>query len=535
MQQKLTEEYESLKSKIHHYNTQYHTLDAPVVSDMVYDALFAELLAFEQAHPDLVSDDSPSQRVGAAPLAGFSQVQHSVPMLSLSNAFSDKDVMAFAKRIYDRIGQQDELPFMCEPKLDGLAVSLRYEGGKLITAATRGDGQTGEDITQNVKTIKNVPLVLSGEFPDVIEVRGEVILPLSGFNRLNADAQKRGEKIFANPRNAAAGSLRQLDSTVTAKRPLSFLAYGVGEVPGDYLAPTHSGVLKQLEGMGFSLPKNAACVTGPQGCLEHYRHLSEIRRDLPYEIDGVVYKVDDRALQDELGFISRAPRFAIAHKFPAEEVETTLESVDFQVGRTGSITPVARLEPVKVGGVTVSNATLHNMDEIARLEIKVGDTVVIRRAGDVIPEVVSVNENKRPESAKEIVSPDNCPSCDTPLIRPMGEVAIRCPGGWACHDQRVEMLWHFAARQAMDIDGLGRKIVALLIDHDMVREPADLYKLTVRELSPLDRMGDKSAQNLVDAITASKKVTLARFLFALGIRDVGQATAGSLAQHFGTL
>ena len=405
----------------------------------------------------------------------------------------------------------------------------------LITGATRGDGQVGEDITQNVRTIKNIPLKLNAPYPDVIEVRGEVILPLDGFNKINHEARMRDEKEFANPRNAAAGSLRQLDSSVTAKRPLSFLAYGVGDVSNEFLASTHSGILAQLEVMGFALPFNRAVVKGPAGCIGHYQTLSDLRSSLPYEIDGVVYKVNNIELQKELGFISRAPRFAIAHKFPAEEVQTTLESVDFQVGRTGSITPVARLEPVKVGGVTVSNATLHNMDEIDRLNVKIGDVVIIRRAGDVIPEVVEVVISQRPTNVVDIVAPSNCPSCNTPLIRPEGEVAIRCPGGYNCHDQRVEMLWHFASRQAMNIDGLGRKIVALLVDQDYVKEPADLFKLHVRELAPLDRMGDKSAKNLVDSIAASKKVSLAKFIFALGIRDVGQATAMALANHFGTL
>lgn len=527
------ERLEKLKAQLNEYNYTYHTLDAPIVSDLVYDATFKELLEIEEQYPALITLDSPSQRVGGAPLSAFETVHHSQPMLSLGNAFNSADVLAFEKRVLDRLTLTGKLAFNCEPKLDGLAVSLRYEKGMLVQAATRGDGQSGENITQNVKTISNVPLRLRAEAPAVLEVRGEVILPLDGFYRLNKLAEQRGEKPFANPRNAAAGSLRQLNSKITAKRPLAFLAYGVGLVEGVDLPPRHSSVLSWLEQIGFQLPLMHAVVEGAKGCLAFYEELAEKRATLPYEIDGVVYKVDDLAMQQELGFISRAPRWAIAHKFPAQEVETVLEAVDFQVGRTGTITPVARLLPALVGGVTVSNATLHNRDEIDRLGVMIGDTVIIRRAGDVIPEVVRVLKDKRTPDAKPIEMPTQCPSCDSDLKFIPGEVALRCQNAWHCRAQRVEMLWHFASRQAMDIDGLGRKIVNLLIEQDLVREPADLFHLTVNQLAPLDRMGQKSAQNLVEAIAKSAQTTFARFLFALGIRDIGQATARSLASHFG--
>lgn len=525
---------QKLREQITEYNYAYHTLDAPVVSDLVYDALFRELLEIEKKHPELLTPDSPSQRVGSVALSAFESVKHAVPMLSLGNAFNGEEVRAFEKRIFDRLNHNEVIEFNCEPKLDGLAVSLRYENGLLVQAATRGDGQSGENITQNVKTISNVPLKLRGDAPPVLEVRGEVILPLDGFKKLNDRAEARGEKPFANPRNAAAGSLRQLDSKITAKRALAFLAYGVGQV-GGALPSKHSEILAYLQSLGFQLPTMHTVVKGAKGCLEFFAKIGEARASLPYEIDGVVYKVNDLPLQQALGFVSRAPRWAIAHKFPAQEVETVLESVDFQVGRTGTITPVARLMPALVGGVTVSNATLHNRDEIARLQVKIGDTVVIRRAGDVIPEVVKVVEVKRPSDTQDIIMPTHCPSCDSTLVHIPGEVAIRCQNGWHCHAQRVEMLWHFSSRQAMDIDGLGRKIVNLVVENHLVKEPADLFALTVNQLAPLDRMGMKSAQNLVDSIAASRETTFARFLFGLGIRDVGQSTALALANHFGDI
>jgi DNA ligase (NAD+) len=527
---------DALREKLRTYNHQYHTLDAPVVSDLVYDARFKELQDLEAKHPEYQSDDSPSTRVGGAPLEGFSQVTHEKRMLSLGNAFNDKDVEKFAQRVAGLLGVAEEIiAFNCEPKLDGLAVSLRYEAGVLVQAATRGDGSTGENITQNIRTVKSVPLRLHGQgWPEVLEVRGEVFMPLAGFKKLNADAAAKDGKVFANPRNAAAGSLRQLDSTITATRPLMFIAYAVGVLSSGPLAPTHSETLKILHTWGFVLAKNQGVVQGAAGCVELFKHISAVRADLPYEIDGVVYKVDNLADQDRLGFVSRAPRWAIAHKFPAEEVETILESVDFQVGRTGAITPVARLLPALVGGVRVSNATLHNMEEIQRKGVKIGDTVVIRRAGDVIPEVVRAIESKRPAEAKTIEALTHCPVCGRELVQ-ASDALIRCPGRWGCSAQAVEMLWHFASRNAMDIDGLGRKIVELLVSEGMVQAPVDLYHLDFDRVSGLERMGDKSAQNLLGSIDKTKHTTLARFIFALGILEVGQVTAENLAQHFGSV
>jgi len=525
-----------LREKLTQYNYHYHTLDAPLVSDLVYDALFKELLEIETAHPEYVTPDSPSQRVGGAPLDAFNSVQHAKPMLSLGNAFSPEDVEKFEQRIQDRLGDDQSITFVCEPKLDGLAVSLRYEQGVLVQAATRGDGTKGENITENVKTIATVPLRLQGgDWPALLEVRGEVFMPLKGFQALNAKAEQSGEKVFANPRNAAAGSLRQLDSKITATRPLTFIAYSVGEVSAEFLAAMHSGVLQQLKQCGFLLADQTKVVQGAAGCVDVYRKIQAQRPDLPYEIDGVVYKVDDLALQAQLGFIARAPRWAIAHKFPAEEVETLLEKVEFQVGRTGTITPVARLTPALVGGVTVSNATLHNIDEMQRKDVREGDTVVIRRAGDVIPEVVRVIPEKRPQGTVPVAFPEHCPSCYTPLLESGEEVAIRCPNAWACPAQRVERLWHYASRNAMDIDGLGRKQIEQMVDVGMMQSPVDLYQLDQQAVANLERMGDKSADNLLTAIEQSKHTTLPRFLYGLGIRDVGQATAMALAVAFGSL
>ncbi len=524
-----------LREQLHRYNYHYHTLDAPLVSDAVYDALFKELVTLEQKHPDLITPDSPSQRVGGATLAGFEQVEHSRPMLSLGNAFADEDVIAFAERLQQQL-PDEKLVFNCEPKIDGLAVSLRYEHGVLRQAATRGDGVTGEVVTQNVRTIRNVPLKLAlDDVPDILEVRGEVYMPIVGFNQLNAEAEKKGEKTFANPRNAAAGSLRQLSSKVAALRPLRFIAYGVGEVSGVVLPDAHSKTLRYLQSAGFTLAAHQQLADSPQACLTYYEHIKALRSELPFEIDGVVYKLDRYQWQEAVGYVSRAPRWAIAHKFPAQEAETLLEAVDFQVGRTGVMTPVARLTPVLVGGVTVSNATLHNQDEIARKDVRIGDYVVVRRAGDVIPEVVRPLVDRRADITRSIVMPTHCPSCDTALVHDREQVALRCPNGWHCPAQRVEALWHFASRQAMDIDGLGRKIVEQLVATEMVKTPADLYRLNVLDVAQLDRMGRKSADNLIAALQASKQTTLACFIYALGIREVGQVTAQSLAQYFGSI
>ncbi|MDO8954933.1 MAG: NAD-dependent DNA ligase LigA [Gammaproteobacteria bacterium] len=527
---------DELKAKLREFSYQYHALDNPSVSDLVYDALYQELLDIEQAHPDLVTEDSPSQKVGSEPLGAFETVVHDVPMLSLANAFDAVDVEKFIDRIWGRLGIQSDLEFNAEPKIDGLAISLRYENGRLVQAATRGDGMQGENVTDNIKVIKAIPHQLKLEHPPrILEVRGEVYMPLAGFNEMNRVASARGEKTFANPRNAAAGSLRQLDSAITANRPLSFFAYGVGRVEGGNLPATHSEILRYLQQAGFPICEQQRVVKNLQGCLDFYTQLGLARSQLPFEIDGVVYKVNDLGLQRELGFISRAPRWAIAHKFPAQEVETILEKVEFQVGRTGVITPVARLMPVLVGGVTVSNATLHNKDEMLRKDIHEGDYVIVRRAGDVIPEVVRVVLEKRPADVKPVHMPSHCPSCQHELIEEVGEVAIRCPARWHCPTQRKESLWHFSSRNAMNIDGLGSKVIDQLVDVGLVKSPSDLYRLDQIQLSELDRLGQKSAVNIMAELTKSKHTTLARFLFALGISDVGQATALALAQHFGSL
>lgn len=525
-----------LKAKLREYSYQYHTLDAPTVSDLVYDALYNELLQIEQDYPDLVTEDSPSQKVGNQPLGAFETIVHDVPMLSLANAFDKEDVEKFIERIWDRLGIQTEIEFNAEPKIDGLAISLRYENGRLVQAATRGDGAQGENVTDNAKAIAAIPkqLILK-DLPRIVEVRGEVYMPIAGFEAMNKQAASMGEKTFANPRNAAAGSLRQLDASITAGRPLSFFAYGVGRIEGGSLPDKHSEILQYLKQAGFHICEQQRVVKGLEGCIDFYNEIAKARDSLGFEIDGVVYKVNDLALQRELGFISRAPRWAIAHKFPAEEVETIIEKVEFQVGRTGVITPVARLTPVLVGGVTVSNATLHNKDEIARKDIHEGDFVIVRRAGDVIPEVVRVVIDKRPAHIKPVIWPTHCPSCNHELLEEEGEVAIRCPAGWNCPTQRKESLWHFSSRQAMNIDGLGRKIIDQLVDVGLVKTPSDLYRLTVVELSELDRLGQKSAENLINQLNKSKQTSLARLLFALGISDVGQATAQALAQHFGSM
>ena len=529
---------EALREKINDYNYQYYVLDDPSVPDSEYDRQMRALQALEAEHPELITPDSPSQKVGGEPLGAFEQVTHEVPMLSLDNAFEEADLKAFEKRLLDRLKADIKLAFSCEPKLDGLAVSILYENGVLVRAATRGDGQVGENITANVRTIANVPLKLRGaDLPERIEVRGEVFMPRDGFEKLNENQRNAGLKVFANPRNAAAGSLRQLDSRITAKRPLKFYAYSLGVVaPGDFTLPdSHHERLKQLAEWGIPLCPDIGITEGASGCLAYYEQILSRRDGLPYDIDGVVFKVDDIALQQQLGFVARAPRWAIAQKFPAQEEMTRLLDVEFQVGRTGAITPVARLEPVFVGGVTVSNATLHNQDEVERLGVCIGDTVIIRRAGDVIPQVVSVVADKRPEDAREIQFPAQCPVCDSQVEKLADEAVARCTGGLICPAQRKQALKHFASRKALDIDGLGDKLIEQLVDAGLLKTPVDIFNLTFPALIQLERMGDKSAANLLQAIHNAKQTTLPKFLYALGIREVGETTAANLALHFQTL
>jgi len=527
-----------LRQQIAHHNYRYHVLDDPEVSDAEYDRLMRELKALEEQYPDLVTPDSPTQRVGATPVSELQEVVHARPMLSLDNAFADEDVVAFDRRVRERLEDVEHIEYAAEPKLDGLAISFRYESGRLVQAATRGDGLRGEDVTHNVRTIKAVPTVLRGAPPKLLEVRGEVFMLIAGFKAMNQRALERGERTFVNPRNAAAGSIRQLDPRLAAGRPFDVFFYGVGETDGWKLPAKHSEALQQLKEWGLKVSPLLRIVQDAAGCLEYYRDIGARRASLPYEIDGVVYKVNRFVQQRELGFVARAPRWAIAHKFPAHEENTVVKGVEFQVGRTGALTPVARLEPVFVGGVTVSNATLHNMDEVRRKDVRIGDTVVIRRAGDVIPEVVKVILERRPKDAVEVELPKRCPICNSAVEREEGEAVARCTGGLFCAAQRKEALRHFASRRALDIDGLGSKIIDQLVESDppLVKSPADLYTLTAEQLAALDRMGEKSAENLVGAIEDSKKhATLPRFLYALGIRDVGEATAAALANHFGSL
>ncbi|EFO51133.1 DNA ligase (NAD+) [Vibrio parahaemolyticus K5030] len=521
---------------MHYHAVRYYVEDNPEIPDAEYDRLMRELLEIEAQHPDLVTVDSPSQRVGGKPLSEFSQVTHEVPMLSLDNAFDDSELDSFHKRAQDRIGGESIKQYCCEPKLDGLAVSLLYENGILVQAATRGDGTTGENITENVRTINAIPLKLRGDdWPARLEVRGEVFMPKAGFEKLNELARQKGEKVFVNPRNAAAGSLRQLDSRITASRPLSFYAYSVGVVQGADLAASHYERFLQIKSWGLPMCPETKRVDSLADVKTYYQHILQRRDALPYEIDGVVIKIDDIAVQERLGFVARAPRWAIAYKFPAQEEITTLNEVEFQVGRTGAITPVAKLEPVFVGGVTVSNATLHNADEIERLQVKIGDQVVIRRAGDVIPQVVSVIKERRPETARDIIFPTQCPVCGSHVERIEGEAVTRCTGGLVCQAQRKQALKHFVSRKALDVDGLGDKVIEQLVDREMVETPADLFKLSAGVLTVLERMGPKSAQNIVNALEKSKLTTLPRFLYSLGIREVGEATAANLAQHFKSL
>lgn len=529
----LLKEMAKLRKEINEHNYRYYVLDAPVISDAEFDQLFRRLELLETQHPELITPDSPTQRVGATPSKAFVKVWHDTPMLSLDNAFSEQEIMAFDERIHERLQSSAEIEYCCEPKFDGLAVSLRYEAGHLVQAATRGDGEVGEEITQNIKTIRMVPLVLRGtDVPPVLDVRAEVFISKKGFNALNEEAQKKGEKVFANPRNAAAGSLRQLDPHVTATRPLEIGCYSA-VIPPSYRSDvaTHSALLLKLKEWGFKITQ-ISVKQGWQGCYAYYQEMLAKREKLPFEIDGVVYKVNNLAEQERLGFITRAPRWAIAHKFPATEVYTQLESVEFQVGRTGALTPVARLKPVFVHGVTVSNATLHNMDDIQRKDLYIGDTVIIRRAGDVIPEIVAAVKERRPPHAQQIVLPKSCPVCHSKVELTEEGAIAHCTGGLICSAQRKRIIRHFVSRHAMDIVGLGSKLIAQLVDQGHLHHVADIYTLTAQTLISLERMGEKSATKLLDQIEKSKRTTLQRFLYALGINEVGEATAKQLALYF---
>lgn len=522
-----------LRDLINRYNFLYYSEDDPEVTDAEYDRLFAELKQLETDYPELVTPDSPTQRVGSAPLDKFKQITHAMPMLSLDNVFDEAELMAFNQRVLDRLNSNAVITYAAEPKLDGLAISIRYENGLLVQAATRGDGAVGEDVTENVRTIRNIPLKLHGNnIPQVVEIRGEIYMPKAGFEKLNQQRLANNEKLFVNPRNAAAGSLRQLDSSVTASRPLALFCYGLGEIQGMERPSSHTEAMQIISEWGGAVCPDTKQLHGVDACLAYLHELGERRASLSYDIDGVVFKVDDSRLQERLGFVSRAPRWAIAYKFPAQEETTQVVDIEIQVGRTGALTPVARLQPVFVGGVTVSNATLHNEDEIRRKDVRVGDTVVIRRAGDVIPEVVQVVKEKRPANTAEFVMPTHCPVCGAEVERVEGEAVARCSGGLFCGAQRKEAIKHFASRKALDIDGLGDKLVEQLVDAELIKDPADLFYLTKAQFSGLERMGDKSAENLVNALEQAKNTRFARFLYALGIREVGEATARSLALHF---
>lgn len=527
---------DELRSVIEDHNHRYYVLDDPRIPDAEYDRLFRELQSLEADYPELASDTSPTRRVGTAAETSFAEVVHRLPMLSLDNAFSEEELRDFDRRLRDRLGVSQDLIYVCEPKLDGLAVSLHYQDGLLQTAATRGDGYAGEDITANIRTIPSVPLTLRGDnVPDLVEVRGEVYMPKDGFERLNRQLAERGEKTFVNPRNAAAGSLRQKKSTVTARRPLEMCAYSMAVTDESLLPDTQWDGLQRVQTWGFRINPEMRKAQGVEECLEAYRELMAKRDALPYEIDGIVFKVNRLDQQKALGSVSRAPRWAIAQKFPAQEELTVIEDVEFQVGRTGAVTPVARLKPVFVGGVTVSNATLHNMDEIRRLDVHIGDTVFIRRAGDVIPQVVKVVPEKRPPGASEVAMPARCPVCGSDVVQTEGEAVARCSGGLFCPAQRKEAIRHYASRKALDIEGLGDKWIDIMVDEGMVKTVADLYHLTTDDLVKLERMGEKSAANLVAAIDRARQPVLWRFLYALGIREVGEATAKALASHYGTL
>ena len=537
-QQDVEEQITALRNLIRHHEYCYYVLDAPEIPDVEYDKLIKQLNSLEHDHPELITPDSPTQRVGGVALSQFASVKHELPMLSLDNVFDEVSFNAFNKRVKDRLhlSNSQSVEYCCELKLDGLAVSLLYENGQFIRAATRGDGTTGEDITSNVRTIKTIPLVLQGEnIPTRLEVRGEVIMTHKGFAKLNAESEKRNERTFANPRNAAAGSLRQLDPKITAKRPLSFFCYGMGIYEGTTLPDNHYDRLMQFKAWGLPVSDKVQIRQGVQEALTYFHEIGEQRMSLDFDIDGVVIKVNSIAQQDELGFVARAPRWATAFKFPAQEEITQLKKVDFQVGRTGAITPVARLEPVSVAGVIVSNATLHNSDEIVRLGIREGDYVTVRRAGDVIPQIVAVIQNRRPADSKEIIFPTHCPICGSLIVRDEGEAISRCAGGLICPAQRKEALKHFVSRRAMNVDGLGDKLIEQLVDKDYVKTPADLYKLTLPMLCSLDKVGEKLANNLINALKESKNTSLNRFIFALGIPNVGEVTAESLVNQLGNL
>ncbi len=529
----IAEDYRKLKDELIYHAHRYYVLDAPEISDADYDKRYQHLLSMEQSYPELVSDDSPSQRVGAEPLAEFTSVEHRLPMLSLDNAFTEEDIVAFDKRIRERINHEVDIQFSCEPKYDGIAVSLIYQQGLLVRGATRGDGKRGEDITQNVKAVPSVPLRLQGKLlPDTVEIRGEIYMPRRGFEDYNKRALARDEKPLINPRNAAAGSLRQLDAKITASRPLAMCAYSIGYIDGGELPRHHSEALKLIQQWGFLVSDYAAVAVGARACNDYYDRLSNVRATLPFDIDGVVFKVDEFAKQARLGSVAKAPRWAIARKFPAQEEITVLKGVEFQVGRTGTITPVARLAPVFVGGVTVSNATLHNREEIDRLDVRIGDSVVIRRAGDVIPQIAAVVQSKRPANAEPIHFPSACPVCQSPVLFVEDQAAIRCSAGLSCPAQMKESIKHFVSRNAMDIEGLGDRLVELFVDLGFIKTIADIYLLKKAEIAELEGLGNKSAQNLIDAIEKSKLSTLERFLYSLGIREVGQATSLNLARHF---
>jgi DNA ligase (NAD+) len=533
---KIQQTADQLRKEINEHNYRYYVLDSPTIADSVYDQLFSELKVLEEKYPELINPQSPTQRVGDVPLKSFSSVKHEVPMLSLDNVFGVEEFKAFDQRIKQRLKTDKPVIYTGEPKFDGVAISLLYENGKLIRAATRGDGVTGEDVTQNVRTIDAVPLQLRGKnYPKTLEVRGEIYMLIAGFEKFNAELKRRDEKQFVNPRNAASGSLRQLDSKITAQRPLSFYAYQLGLVKEGELPDTHFGMMEKFREWGLPVCSLIKINKGVKASEEYYQKLVDQRDKLPYEIDGVVFKVNSFQLQKELGYLSRAPRFAIAYKFPAQEKITKVRAIELQVGRTGAVTPVARLEPVFVGGVTVSNATLHNFDELYRKDIRVGDTVIVRRAGDVIPEVVEPILLKRPKLAKKFPMPTKCPECGAEVIKPEGEAVLRCMGGLYCPAQVKESIKHYVSRRAMDIDGLGDKLIELLVDERIINDVTGIYQLNKLELTALPRMGEKSAENTLQAIQDSKKTTLARFLYALGIREVGEATARNLANHFDSL
>lgn len=533
----LLKEVAQLRAEIDQHNYRYYVQDHPSISDAQFDCLFQRLKHIELDHPELITSDSPTQRVGSQPISSFAEVKHEMAMLSLDNAFSEEDIRDFDLRIRQRLSNESlQISYACEPKLDGIAVSLLYENGVLVRGATRGDGTTGENITHNVRTIASIPLRLFGQgIPERLEVRGEIYMPKAGFSTLNERANAKGEKTFVNPRNAAAGSLRQLDARITATRPLEMCCYGIGVFSGGEMPNTHVESMQQLNRWGFKISRYLELVEGADGCLSYYQQMVELRNGLPYEIDGLVFKVNEYSLQQHLGFVSRYPRWAIAHKFPAQEEITQVENIEFQVGRTGAITPVARLKPIFVGGVTVSNATLHNMDEISRLGLKVKDWVIVRRAGEVIPKVVSVVIDQRPVDAVDVVFPEVCPVCGADVERIEGEAIARCSGGLSCSAQRKEALRHYASRKAMDIEGLGTKLIDALVDKELLNSIADIYQLKHQDIADLDRMGEKSADNLLLAIDKSKSTNLAHFIYSLGIREVGEATARNLANSFGDI